>query len=776
MALIVFFLSGFAALLYQVVWQRLLVVFSGADVYSVTIIVTAFMTGLGAGSLVGGRLADRIGPRASLWGFAVAELSVGGFGLASKTLYYDVLYVQFPHLAATPTLAAVVLIISLLWPTFFMGVSLPLLARALTDTPAAAGPVIGSLYGWNTLGAATGAFVATWVLVPSVGLTGGLWIAGGVSLLCAGAAALIGRQRTKADGLADQVLDHAAPDDHRPTGSDESEPHIGRPLPFGGWVLVYGLTGFIALGLEIAWFRLLGVILKSTAFTFGTLLGIYLAGLGLGAAVGARRVARSRRPGMTFLALQCASAGYTALSLAAVVGLVSAGHPVKLVRYLGSYEPVDVPATLAVWSAVTPLDPGQLTPLVDFAILYLVVPAVLIGPPTLLMGVSFPYLQQASHSNLFGLGRRLGLLLCANIAGGAIGAIVTGWVLLPWWGTAATFKLLVGLGFLLAVPLARGIETRRPRVVRMAAVAAASSAVLVVFAMPDGATLWARLHATTPREMIFAEDGAGLSVLKGETADLSGAVAVFVNGLGQSWIPFGGIHTALGALPALIHANPAEVLLIGLGSGDTAFAVTGRPEVRRITSVEIIGAQRDTLRRLAVRHPYPGLVALLADPRVEHLVGDGRAFIRQAGRLFDIIEADALRPGSAYSGNLYSREYFELVLAHLAPGGLAVTWAPTERIQRTFASVFPHVLGIADIYIGSNAPIPFNQADVRARAASVSAYFQAAGVDIQALVDRYLEIEPRRIGPEDQRSAGTLNSDLFPRDEFALARPADGSW
>ncbi|MGH9200051.1 MAG: fused MFS/spermidine synthase, partial [Vicinamibacterales bacterium] len=191
MALLVFFLSGFAALLYQVMWQRLLVIFSGADVYSVTIIVAAFMVGLGVGSLAGGRLADRIGARASLWGFAIAELCIGVFGLFSKTLYYDLLYIQFPGLAATTAVTAVVLLASLFWPTFFMGLSLPLLARALTSSLGVASRVIGSLYGWNTLGAATGALVGTWVLLPRFGLEHSLWIAAAVSLACAVSAALL---------------------------------------------------------------------------------------------------------------------------------------------------------------------------------------------------------------------------------------------------------------------------------------------------------------------------------------------------------------------------------------------------------------------------------------------------------------------------------------------------------------------------------------------------------------------------------------------------------
>jgi spermidine synthase len=118
----------------------------------------------------------------------------------------------------------------------------------------------------------------------------------------------------------------------------------------------------------------------------------------------------------------------------------------------------------------------------------------------------------------------------------------------------------------------------------------------------------------------------------------------------------------------------------------TQAALAGRAGLERITSIEIIEPLIGLLQRSAPDLGYDGLTGLLADPRVEHVAGDGRAFLRRTDRRFDIIEADALRPGSAYSGNLYSVEYFELLRARLRPGGLAVTWAPTDRVERTFVS------------------------------------------------------------------------------------------
>lgn len=186
-----------------------------------------------------------------------------------------------------------------------------------------------------------------------------------------------------------------------------------------------------------------------------------------------------------------------------------------------------------------------------------------------------------------------------------------------------------------------------------------------------------------------------------------------------------------------------------------------------MTSVEIIGAQLGTLTQLAERRRDPALSALLSDPRIEHRVGDGRAFLRQSGQRFDIIEADALRPTSAFSGNLYSLEYFTLVRKHLASGGLAVTWAPTARVRRTFAAVFAHVLEFDQISVGSDTPIPFDPIQVTERAMRVRAHFQAAGIDVEGLISPYVQSGPRRIGPDDPRDVRDLNTDLFPRDEFA---------
>src|SRR4030095_5526223 len=157
-------------------------------------------------------------------------------------------------------------------------------------------------------------------------------------------------------------------------------------------------------------------------------------------------------------------------------------------------------------------------------------------------------------------------------------------------------------------------------------------------------------------------------------------------------------------LPALLHPAPKTAAVIGLGSGDTVHAVAGRREIERITCVEIIRGELETLTGLRMRFPHCGLGGLLGERRVEQVFGDGRIHLRR-GAHYDIIEADALRPSSAYSGTLYSDTYFTLLRDHLAPNGLAATWAPTQRVYNTFIRAFPYVVAMPGILIGRHEPI-----------------------------------------------------------------------
>jgi spermidine synthase len=755
------------------VWQRLLTFFSGADVYSVTLIVAAFMGGLGFGSLAGGHLADRLSPRGRFLAFVTSELSIAAFAFVSVPLLHDVLFRRLGARALPAPAMAAVLFAVLLWPTFFMGLSLPLLSRVLTERAGRSAERIGGLYGWNTLGAALGALVTVWGLARTVGFAGAVRIGAFLNLGCAAAALLVLARGWHQRGPGSAPAAESAATPEAPAEGDP-EPE-GARLGLLTWLLTYALSGFIALSLEILWFRVLGTIHKPSSFTFSTLLAIYLLGLGAGALLGRRAARRSRRPAATFFALQAGIGLYAGLSLGLLtqaLGRVSWLRPLWV--YLGEYETLALDESIrALLRMVTRL--GDVAPFTNdlaaqFALLYGGVPLFLIGPPTLLMGMSFPFIQRAVQTDVVFLGRRVGWLQAANIVGSTLGAGATGLFLLQHLGSAGTLRLLVGLAGIFLLAFCR-LSWPSPRARRWASGGAVGLVGLALLMAPSAPTLWAKLHGTTPDRILFAEDGSGLSVLKDEAAE--GKTIVYVDGLGQSQLPYGGYHTLLGALPVMLHPRPASVAVLGLGSGDTLFGISGRGETERIVCLEIVAPQLRTLQLLSRLRPYPGLGPTLADGRVDFRFTDGRSFLMRTKERFDVIEADALRPGTPYVGNLYSLEYFELLRQRLKPGGLGVTWSPTARVKSTFLRAFPYVMVFGETLVGSGEPIPFDPAVVRGhlREPFTVAHYARGGVDPEALLAELLDGRPVTIGPEVDRSPYVdVNTDLHPKDEYLSSR------
>ena len=464
---LVFFVSGFAAVAYQIVWQRLLVIFSGSDVESATIIVAAFMAGLGCGNAIGGRMADRLSPAACLLWFAAAELAIATFGAFSATLYYDVLYRQLGHVSWSLEARAAILFVNLLWPTLFMGASLPLLVRVVTRDIHDAAANGGTLYAVNALGSAAGAFATTWWLLPAFGLRGSLQRCALLSLLAVAMVVPLAL-RVRRKSLTGDVPRRDQREDRTAHGAQERV-----DLRFTTWALLYGLAGFLALSLEIVWFRLLGVLLKSSAFVFGTLLGHYLIGLGAGAAAASLVLTSSRRPARTFVAMQAAIGVCTGVGALTLLAMVRAsGASPWLAAYAASSEPLNVQGA---FTATVDFVRGTGGAPREFLTLYGLLPAILILPSTALMGASFPLLQKAVQTDLDHVGSRVGMLLMANIAGSALGTLVTGWVALGWLGAAGTLKMLLLVSALFpafGITILSRAADRRRALVEGAAIAA----------------------------------------------------------------------------------------------------------------------------------------------------------------------------------------------------------------------------------------------------------------------------------------------------------------
>jgi hypothetical protein len=715
---------------YQVAWQRILALQSGVGIYSVAAIVAAFMLGLGAGSYGGGALSVRLSPRAALFAFALVELAIGAFGAISGWLYYDVLYLRASWLYTPLWRAALVHLAALLPPTFLMGMSLPLLARATVLDSRTAGRTLGVLYGINLLGAALGAALAPWVLIRLYGIRGATLGAAALSLF-AGATGLVAGTRGESEGPA------MAP----PAPGSASSAHDARA--FRSWVVLYALSGFCALSLEVVWFRLLDVALKSNAFTFGTLLCVYLLGSALGCLTAAARADRVARPLPVFLALQCGLIAYAALVVVLVVWLPP---DTPVLRWYHDYWA----GSLHVRVFDRNTWPGTLR-------LYALLPLILFGPPTFLMGASFPLLQRAVQDDPATAGRKVGLLQAANIAGCVTGSLAIGLAALGHIGTTGALRVILGGGIVFAV-LGLGTGWRR------SFAGAALVLLILAAAVPGEGRLWMRLLGRVESAGVVNEDATGVAAV----AEVpSGGHGVFVNGKHHSSIPFGGTHTRLGAAPAIVHPAPRDIAIIGLGSGDTAWASGCRAETRSVTVFEISGGQPGLLAEFAARTRYPPLVSLLADPRVRILVEDGRRALQSSAAQYDVIEADALWPSVAYSGNLYSEEFFSMCARRLKPGGLICTWAPTPRIYSTFVTVMPHVIGLGDheVLVGSNEPLAVDLLAwrVRLNAPGVRAYLGDEGAaSTEWMLERLQALHRSgRLQPERER-----NRDLFPRDEF----------
>ena len=427
-----FFLSGAAALVYQTAWHRLLGLFAGADTIAAALVVGAFLLGLGIGSLVAGLLADRLSRRAALLAFALCEVGIAAFAVASPWLYYDVIYRELLPLSASRGVIFAVVFAGLLWPTFLMGCSLPFLSKAVVSEIAGSAKLIGWLYGLNTLGAGVGAFVGGWYLIGTFGFDKAVYVGAALNLVVAVGGLLLARGL----GMAETK---APPPAQRLEESDGGV--VWR------WSLLVFISGFLIVALQIVWYRLIGVLLQSNGYSFSLVLSVFLLGDAAGLLVGARTIDRIADPRRFFFLMQGIA---TALALAGawfVYWAIGAG-----ILLPSSFVDRDVMSGR----------PGDVAVIV-FLLLIVVLPA------SFIMGFSFPVVQKAVQRDIDRLGQRVGLVQLANIVGNSAGSLVAGLLLLDLFGTAGTLKLLVAIGLGFAGPADRrgaadplGLSARHP--------------------------------------------------------------------------------------------------------------------------------------------------------------------------------------------------------------------------------------------------------------------------------------------------------------------------
>ncbi|HEX2466291.1 MAG TPA: fused MFS/spermidine synthase, partial [Thermoanaerobaculia bacterium] len=485
--------TGMSALILQVVWQRVLSLHAGIDLLAATTVVVAFMAGLGLGNLLGGALADRLGPRGSLLVFALSNAALGLYAWSSLWLLYDV-YRRFVERLDGALAMVAFHFLLLAVPTTLMGLSLPLLARGVVPSATEIAPLVGRLYAVNTLGAATGAAIAGWWLMGELGFVATVRVAASLNLAAAALVFLLWwRWREPQPATVEAAPTPAATP---PPPSESTTPWL--------WFALYALTGAVAIGLEVVYFRVIDAVMRNNSYTFATVLAMYLLLFALGAALGARwsrRVAApADRPELWFLSLQfCVGA-------AALFGVAALAHPPRalgIAAFVERYFATD--GFLMGYALANREDVARLL------YVHVVAPLLVMGVPVLLMGASFPFLQAVVARRMDTLGRRTGSLLFANICGNVAGGAITGFVLLERLGTATTLRLLAGVLLLPGMLAAARLSTPRRRVV--AALGAAALFLLGALAIPRNERLWAFLHSTPLDRFELDEDRACVTSL-----------------------------------------------------------------------------------------------------------------------------------------------------------------------------------------------------------------------------------------------------------------------
>jgi spermidine synthase len=642
------FLSGLGSLALELSLFKLFAVRLGTSTGSVALVLSGFMGGMALGYAFFGRSRGRLtggAPGLALFQIFAAALSIllpllsGLMGAAFRGSFW---------IAGTTAFAAAAV------GAFPSASAVPLLFLHLKPKNHDRRAALGRLYGWNTAGGVAGALLAPFFVLPRFGLTACFGFAA-LSFLAAAAVAL---------ALPRQA--HPAPQKVRKTPVGDKE-RASAPV----FVLsLAALCGFSGLALETVWERILAVFLPNRSTSFGIVLAVYLGAYAAGS------LWASRESGTK--------------------GKVSCG---RLFFFLCS-----LPALAHLALPLTALLPGLLFQAREFLIQpwrqVFLPPALLaiglVAPPAFCMGALLPHLAALLPSRGLGEDSDIGWFLGANALGSVLGALAPVFLLFPALGALRT-GLVTALGYAVAAAalvLWRGHRGGMPRS-RLAWPALSAVCCLVFLLMPGFVPRplpVSVLREPTRRDRVlyYAESRDG-TVAVVEDA-LRGVRTAYVNNSMVCGTTFDALKTVrvLAHLPMLVHPRPERVLVIGFGMGVTAGNVLSYP-VERVDCVELCPEIRGAAPLFEPYNRSP-----LKDGRLRFHGGDGRAWLLREGGVYDVVTCDPTHPALG-SGNLYTREFFELVRGHLARDGVFVQYCPLRYITpgglkslvATMKSVFP---------------------------------------------------------------------------------------
>ncbi len=677
MPALLLFISGAAALIYQVLWIKQLSLVIGVEVYAITTGISAYFAGLALGGLLFGRFADRLGKPLLL--YAGLEIGVALLGIGT-TLGLGMAAAPFAWLEQRFGLLAWLLPLLLVgMPALLMGGTLPVLVRALAADPQHLGRAGARLYAANTGGAIVGTLLTAFVLIAALGVRGSAFAAALLNIVAASGALLV--QRRHATAL--------------PTVPS------AQPAPAPLAMLLYAIAGGVALGYEVVWSQSIVQFMSTRTYAFAVVLATYLAGLFIGSSLMARRVDRLRDPWGVF-ALLIAGAGLIALLEIALLG-----------RWLILLQTQAETAVLALGGSI----------LLGMSSRFAVAALSIVFFPTLLLGAAFPVALRLCVGP-DRMGRDVGAVVAFNTLGGIIGIALCGFVLIPLLGLVRTLGLLAIIaavvGFI-AVRQGHGVRPANRRGV----IAVSLAALLAAWLTPVD-RLAGLLPGARNAELAFYEEGRG------------GTVAVVTQGKGErrfQRLYIQGVSNTGDAMPSLrymriqallpllIHnGEPRSALVIGFGTGITAGALLSYPALEQRVVAELLPSV------VKASSLFKGNFNAANNPGVQVRMRDGRQELLRSPQRYDLITLEPPPPSAAGVVNLYSRDFYQLAMQRLQPQGLVAQWLPlpTQNIDdsrslvRSFLDVFPYAtLWTSEFHemllVGSLQPIELDAARINAR-------------------------------------------------------------
>ncbi|MDH3744786.1 MAG: fused MFS/spermidine synthase [Acidobacteriota bacterium] len=690
--------SGFCALVYQIVWLRMLrLVFGGSTPASATVLAI-FMAGLGIGGLLLGRRSEA--SENPLGFYARLEIGISIAAALSVFLIAGVraLYIELGGTATLGlfggTLLRLVLATLVLGiPTFLMGGTLPATVRAATTGKDLGRHTVGLLYAINTIGAVAGAWVTTFYLIELLGIRQTLWLAAALNLLIAIAA----RSQARGKGMAEPgEAGHEAGD-----RGEQAPKALYRMV-----LLAAAGVGFVFFLLELVWYRMMGPILGGSTYTFGIVLAVALAGIGLGGFLYGL-AAQGRRPSPLEFAATCSLE-----ALAVAIPFALGDRLAFLALKLRALSIAGFGALTLGWTTVT---------------LCVVFPAAVIA------GYQFPLLVALLGSGRRQIATQVGRTYAWNTFGAIVGSIAGGFVLLPLLTAPVAWKLsiwiLCGIAGLFLVYELGGKRLRVLPVGLVALVALALTAATGPTAFWRHSGIGAgrmRQAMSSPNELRDVRHASNRG-LNWEVEGRESSVAL-IDGSGFIFVVNGKADGSArvdaptqvmsGLVGTALHPDPKETLVVGLGTGSSAGWMAKVPGVESVEVVELEPAILDVAEACS-----PVNEDVLRNPKVEIVIADAREHLLTVKSSYDVIFSEPSNPYRAGISSLFTREFYQAVQSRLSDDGLFVQWLQAYDVDAqvvrtayaTLSSVFPYVetwqVHVADLLlIGSQTPIDHSAA------------------------------------------------------------------